>query len=145
MTTDKSPAAADREKILEEHRRIAELASSIADARDLDEMATGLQRLQSLLEPHFQREEELDGLHDSIRERAPHYVAAVKRLGEEHGALLAELRDLRARVGQCAAGRIDAFGEIQQGFRTLVRDLREHEARENEVFLDTWNDLGTGD
>jgi Hemerythrin HHE cation binding domain len=147
MTIEKSPSSSSsndtREQILAEHRQIRDLVKKIEDTPDLAELHSGLQQLQPLFEQHFAREEALDGLHSGMRDRAPQQSAAIDALKEDHRQLLAEVAALRARVKACLDGPIQ---EIETSCTSFISRLKEHEARENEVFLDAiWTDLGTGD
>jgi multidrug resistance efflux pump len=141
MTSDQT-ARDTRAQIREEHRQIKELTHRIEHTPDLAELGSGLEELAPLFERHFAREESLDGLHSNIRDRAPQHAAAIDRLKEEHGELLSDVSTLRAQVAACLQGR----NQIEASCSELVRKIKEHEARENEVFLDAiCTDLGTGD
>lgn len=149
MTIDKTPRSPGdrrpsdtRAQILEEHRQIKELIHRIEHTPDLSELGSGLEQLKPLFERHFAREESLDGLHSNIRDRAPEHAGTIERLKQEHGELLADVSALHRQVAACLEGRM----RIETSCSELLRKIREHEARENEVFLDAiCIDLGQGD
>lgn len=149
MTIDKTPRSPGdphprdtRAQIQEEHRQIRELIHRIEHTPDLSDLASGLEQLQPLFERHFAREESLDGLHHNIRDRAPQHARIIDQLKEEHGELLAGVSSLRSQVAACLEGR----SQIEAACSELLRKIKEHEARENEVFLDAiCTDLGQGD
>lgn len=143
MSSEQKPTASTRDQILTEHCQIAALAGGLVEKRDLEQIAGGLNQLLPLLERHFAREEAQEGLHGGLRTQAPQVAAAIEHLQHDHRRLLTDAGELRSRVRGCLDGPVR---EIHDRCLRLLRDLQQHEARENELFLDTvWTDLGTGD
>jgi hemerythrin len=134
-----------RKQILAEHQEIMELTSRMENTTDQAELLDSLQRLRPLFERHFAREEGLEGLHGDIQEHAPQEAAAIDQLKDDHRQLLADVSALEAQVKACQEGPIKEK-EIRTSCNRFLRMLKEHEARENDVFLDAiWTDLGQGD
>lgn len=134
-----------REQIQVEHQEIMELATGMENTTDQAELLDRLRQLRPLFERHFAREEGLEGLHGSIQEYAPQEASAIQQLKEDHRRLLADVSALEARVKACQEGPIKDK-EIRTSCNRFLRMLKDHEARENDVFLDAiWTDLGQGD
>jgi hypothetical protein len=131
------------EQIVAEHRRIRDLTRQMDDAGDLRELLTRLAELRSALVGHFLSEEAAEGLYDMIRSMAPRLLGRMAQLEKEHPTFLADIDALAAGARACLAGPVaEVLGEAQ----ALSRRLRNHEAAEDEVMLDTlYNDLGQGD
>src|SRR5574341_1183181 len=130
------------EQIVAEHRRIRDLTHQLDDTSGLRELLTGLAELRAALVAHFLREEEAEGLFDMIRSMAPRLLERMTQLEHEHQSILEDIDALGARARACLAGPVaEVLGEA----RAVTRRLRNHEAAEDEVLLDTvYNDLGQG-
>ena len=132
--------------ILEEHRRLhgyleeVEAALSATQPKEAvtSSLASALGQLGPFVQAHFAREEE-ERLFDRIQERWPHAAGACERLRGEHRVLLARLERLRA---EAEAGSIDerALSTLVDGARSLLKDLRRHEALENELLTASLDD-----
>ncbi len=130
-------------RILAEHRRIRDLTRQVENASELRELLARLAELRSLLVAHFVAEEAEGGLYDGIRSLAPRQMGRVDQLEREHQVFLADIDRLAARAKTCLAG---PMAEVLGEGRALARGLRDHEAAEDDILLDTlYTDLGQGD
>ena len=84
-----------RQRIAEEHHALGELLDRLEVTADPNLLAVQLAELERLLIAHFAREEGEDGLHDMVGDAAPHLLAGVQRLFDEH-------RRISARLAACA-------------------------------------------
>lgn len=129
------------EHLVAEHRRLNSLlrqtrasivgsGSPDQDARGA-EVAEALRRLQAELVHHFQ-EEEGGGCLDEAISRCPRLSADVRRIEAEHQELLAKVASL---VAQAADGEFSVQDRIllEAAFDDFCRQIRAHEAAENEV------------
>lgn len=141
-TTDRD----SRESIREEHAAIRNTLATIEKtvneypgpgaARSwLEEVQTGLDRLQGMLLHHFKYEER-SGMFDEIRETWPAAANQCRTLLGDHDRLLRRLeeirRDLAAR--RETGGSAGGLGELVTAW---IRDLADHEGRENELLFDS--------
>ncbi len=131
------------EQILAEHRRIRDFTHQLENVGELRELLTRLAELRVALVAHFLGEEAAEGLYDMIRSMSPRLLGRVAQLEKEHQTFLADIDALAARARACLAGPVAELLGHAQG---LARRLRNHEAAEDEVMLDTlYTDLGQGD
>lgn len=142
MKRKPNPAAAARKRLLEDHLEISRLSGEVSKTTDAKAMLAHLAKLKPLLERHFREEEaEFDGLHAGVRKRTPEQTLALKSLELDHTKLLEMVGKLRALATKPAAGKT-----LCKHGSELHEFLCTHEARENEVFLDSiWNEIGEGD
>ena len=131
---------------LEEHRRLhaylekveAALSATGPPETAVLTLASTLGQLAPSLQAHFAREEE-EGLFDRIQVTWPHAAQACERLRGEHGVLLARLERLRA-AGEAGSATEGALSTLVDGVRSLLEDLRRHEALENELMTSSMDD-----
>jgi hypothetical protein len=83
---------------------------------------------------HF-RFEEQGGYMDAVRKREPRLERAIQQLEAEHHELLRSLETLIGEAG--AAARLD--DSLGEKVRAWLSQVRHHEARENDLVLDTFN------
>ena len=137
------PVTRAEELLLAEHRRIRDFTRQIDDTRDLQELLRRLQEFRWLLTAHFRAEEATDGFYDTIRRTSPRQLALVDELEKEHRAFLAEMDRVAERARACLAGPVAA---VLAEARAFAHRMNEHEAREDQVLLDTmYTDLGHGE
>jgi hypothetical protein len=134
MTSKRNPPVEDREQTLEEHRQIAEITGSIPEILDRVELSALLGRLELLLERHFQREEQQEGLHEDIKTRSPRFAASLHELAKQHRGLMRTVGELRAQAQECPD---ELLTGVQSDCQEFMERLREHEAWENALFLDS--------
>ena len=89
------PDARSFDEVLDEHAELREAGAQIAGAADLATLGERLDRLLSLLETHYAREEAPDGVLAWIGARSEAQAALLQ---SEHGDILSTLRDLVRRV-----------------------------------------------
>ena len=132
-----------RKQILDDHREIGELLSTLANVTAATETTKCLNRLLPLLQRHFKEEEdEIDGLHAVIQTQAPHRMAALLELKQEHTELLEQVKHFLS-VAEQTEGHNPKLRDL--GLK-LKSQLTAHEAKETEIFVDSiWTDLGAGD
>jgi hemerythrin-like domain-containing protein len=83
---------------------------------------------------HF-RIEEQDGYLNAVRKREPRLERAIQQLAEEHGQLA---RSLAAVIAE-ARGATDVSDKLREKVRDWIECVRRHEARENDVVQDAFN------
>ncbi|HLE83876.1 MAG TPA: hemerythrin domain-containing protein [Thermoanaerobaculia bacterium] len=129
--------------IEDEHRILRALLGRLEETTGLEELVPGLAELRSLLAVHFAREEAPDGLHRVVDASAPHLVATVVHLIEEHGECLTALDVLIEAGRRCLEGPV---AEVRSGVSELCRRLHEHEAAETELLAGAvYEEVGGGD
>jgi|GEM_PF-2277543 len=137
------PVTGAEEELLAEHRRIRDLTRQIETVSDLRELLRLLQDFRALLVPHFLAEEGTDGFYEIIRRMSPRQLALADALEREHFAFLVEIDRVAERARACLAGPVAA---VLAEARMLAHRVTEHEAREDNLLLDTmYVDLGHGD
>ncbi len=131
-----------RLEIEQEHHEIRAVLRRLEAASGPATIASRLGQLAGLLESHFALEESSDGLHSSIGKAALHLLPKVEGLFSEHRQISSTIDRLRR---QCTDHERMAE-EIREGARALVRQLRDHEAEENAVLMQSVLDVhGAGD
>lgn len=139
----KPPVTGAEEGLLAEHRRIRSLTREIETVCDLRDLLRLLQEFRALLVPHFLDEERSDGFYETIRRMSPRQLALTDELEREHLAFLVEIDRAAERARACLAGPVAA---VLAEVRMLAHRVTEHEAREDNLLLDTmYIDLGHGD
>jgi len=130
---DQPPSGPDEElRLAEEHREVKGILRALGGCTGMSEAVGLLDELGALLEHHFKAEEGPGGLEDLIGPSAPHVTDRLQTLMDEHPAILAMARDLRARLNACS-----------QDVGALIRKLSEHESRECALLSDAFYiDLG---
>lgn len=129
-----------RKQIAEEHRLLGELVERTEATTDPHALLPVLEELQRLLQEHFRREEDADGLHDMVGEAAPHKLTAVQRLFDEHRDLAAHLDAAIRHTREVIDGPV---AQVRSEVGELAEKLRAHEAAENELVAGAlYEDLG---
>ena len=129
--TTASRSVSARERIALEHRRLSAQLDLIEQTADPARLPADLERLRVLLAEHFAGEEAADGLHEALGGATPHLLPAVQHLFDEHREFLADLHSLTSRARWLAAGPL---AELRAGVAGLAARLRDHEAREDDLF-----------
>ncbi len=136
----KSAAQGSRDTIAHEHVALRDTLGRMEQTSDLRLLLPMLQEIRTRLGVHFTREEAPSGFHDIIGETAPHLLAYLQRLLDEHRDLLAELDRLSARAKACADGPLAA---VLADVAAFSQRLQIHEARETSLLGDAmYTDLG---
>jgi len=129
-------------EIAREHEAINTTLQKLDDTTDPQALRPLLEELGALLEGHFKREEAKDGLHASISRTAVNLLPDLKGLFKEHREMsrtLDRLLEKSDRLSRLAS-------ELEDGTRELIQKLRDHEAHENQLFVDALYDVhGAGD
>jgi pyruvate,orthophosphate dikinase len=117
-------------EVLDEHAELEDLLAQLEAAADLGVLSGLLERLSSLLETHFAREEAAGSLLQLIEGGAPGSSRDAAELSEEHRQLLSAVRELirELRAGGSRPGRA-----IEQTVAQVLTRLRQHQARETEL------------
>lgn len=140
VTTDDN--ARTFEDIAAEHRALDKALEVLAGTDDPGELLPRLAKLRGLLEQHYAGEEAADGLPRLIGSNAPHLVASLQRIFDEHRQFLFDLEQLSAEARAC----VDRNAELHRGIAGFVDRLHDHERRETSLVSDAVNtDLGHGD
>jgi hypothetical protein len=106
-----------------------------------------LTKLRDQLAMHFSLEEAFGYFEDAVSV-APHLSKRAENLRAQHFEMYSDLCRLVDRAEQYLYHETvdDARVGLAAGYRELMNRFQEHEARENELILEAWNDeLGTGD
>jgi hemerythrin len=118
-----------------------EATARAAEGGTLAEARAWLVAVRAHLADHFRFEEE-DGYLDAARKREPRLERAVEQFAEEHRGLMRGLDALLV----AAAGATVLKDGLREGIRQWVKEVRQHEARENDLVQDAFEqDLGTKD
>lgn len=104
------------------------------DFGGVPELSARLLATQRHVSEHF-RFEEQNGYMGAVRKREPRLEHTIQQLEEEHRQLLRSLETLLGVV-QAATSLDNVFREK---VRAWVERVRHHEARENEVIQDAYN------
>ncbi|MEE8526233.1 MAG: hemerythrin domain-containing protein [Thermoanaerobaculia bacterium] len=127
------------EDIAAEHRALVEALEALEGTHDPGELRLRLAALRGLLEQHYAGEEAADGLPGVIDANAPHLVASMQRIFDEHRQFLLDLEQLGAEARAC----VDRNAGLHRGITGLVDRLRDHERRETSLVSDAVNtDIG---
>ncbi|MDH3210979.1 MAG: PEP-utilizing enzyme [Myxococcales bacterium] len=121
------------EAILEQHAELRDVRVQIREAADLGSLRTLLDRLVTLLESHFDREEQAGGAIDRIGRTSARHLDGAAQLIDEHRELLSALRDLRQRL---RADPKQPLAAVEGELRAILDRLEEHDLRENEMLVD---------
>ena len=146
MTTTVEPAtesaASSLDEIAEEHHALGEALKRLERADDPAEILPQLDELRGLLERHFAGEEASDGLPETVSTNAPHLLASLEGIFDEHREFLKDL-DVLAAESRACIGRI---AELRSSVAEFVERMREHEIRETQLIGDAvYNDMGPAD
>jgi len=124
--------------LLSEHRRLHHLLRDARRALAADgvrmsptECAKVLCRVRDELRSHFAEEEEGGCLAEAVS-RCPALSTEARTIEAQHPALLLRLERLLARVAECDSSA-QCRVETLLAFDDLLRELRAHEAAENNV------------
>ena len=145
MTTPETAtesAASSLDEIAEEHRALGEALRGLEAAGDPAVILPRLEELRGLLERHFAGEEASDGLPETVSANAPHLLAALEGIFDEHREFLKDLDVLAAETRACIA----RSAELKSSVVEFVGRMRDHEVRETQLIGDAvYDDIGHGD
>jgi len=96
-----------------------------------------LEELEHFLANHFKREEDGGFLDDAVS-AAPRFGLDAKTLLGEHGTLLTRVKEL-TNVARSKGNCREEWPSIAAATRTLIRQLKAHEERENELLRRAFN------
>jgi hypothetical protein len=126
--------------IAEDHHALKATLGTLQATTDLKPLISLLEDLRGHLEGHFAREEAPSGFHELIGDSAPHLLAYLQRLFEEHREFLEDLEKLTEKTRQCFEGPVH---EILCEVSGLAHRLQIHESRESALLGDAmYTDLG---
>lgn len=98
-----------------------------------------LNTLEEALTAHFRREEE-GGFLEDAEVALPRMSGAVSELLKEHGEMLVEVRELAAQTKHMRWGTYHSWRAFLENVRAFVKKLQAHEARENVLLAEAFND-----
>jgi iron-sulfur cluster repair protein YtfE (RIC family) len=125
---------------LHEDLQALEDAARASGGQPPTELARRLIALRERLATHIVFEEQ-GGYMKAVRESEPRLEPIVQKLEDDHKRVMQSLCDLIGKAERAAAD-----GKLSESVIAWIGDLREHEARENEVFEEAFNsDLGAED
>lgn len=134
--------ASSLDEIAEEHRALGVALKSLEAAADPAAILPQLEELRGLLERHFAGEEASDGLPKAVGTNAPHLLAALEGIFDEHREFLKDLDVLTAETRACIA----RGAELKSSVVEFVDRMREHEVRETQLIGDAvYTDVGSGE
>lgn len=112
-----------------------------AAAHDRVALAEDVRTLMGNLRAHFSEEEQSE-LYNGFSEEFPRYAETLDRLQKEHDEVMGELE---AVLGQLKGNSVEARA-ISERFAKTIAALENHEAKENEILQQAYNeDLGGPD
>jgi hypothetical protein len=130
----------ERSGIAEDHQALKTTLNTLENTSDLKALIALLEDLRAHLEGHFSREEAPDGFHELIGDSAPHLLAYLQRLFEEHREILDDLEKLITKSRECFEGPVH---EVLCEVSALSHRLQIHESRESALLGDAmYTDLG---
>jgi hemerythrin-like domain-containing protein len=135
MNTNELAEALERAHaaLLEDLFKLEEVALS-ASGDGLVVLRARLDATNTHILQHFAFEEE-NGYLDAVRKREPRLERAIQQLAEEHRQLR---QSIEALVGEArAATSLDPV--LREGVRRWIKNIRQHEARENDLVLGAFN------
>jgi hypothetical protein len=135
-----SVARGSKDQIAHEHSALKESLGRMEKTCDLKVLVPMLQEFRTRLEVHFTREEAPSGFHEIIGETAPHLLAYLQRLFDEHRDLLVEVDRVSEKARVCLEGPL---AEVMREVAALSQRIQVHEARETSLLGDAmYTDLG---
>lgn len=131
-----------------EHNYIARLLRSLEhdldaigvhghNAKVVQSVIEQLEELDHCLVEHFKREE-AGGFLDDAASTAPRFAHEANALLEEHNTLLEHIKDLLKMAHAEVDGR-NNWPSFAAASRNLIRQLKSHEERENELLRRSFN------
>ncbi len=134
--------ASSLDEIAEEHRDLGVALQGLEAAADPAAILPQLEDLRSLLERHFAGEEASDGLPETVGNNAPHLLAALEGIFDEHREFIKDLDVLSAETRACIA----RVAELKSSVVEFVDRMREHEVRETQLIGDAvYTDVGSSE
>ncbi len=131
---------APRDQIAHEHSALKESLGRMEKTSDLRVLVPMLEEFRMRLEIHFTREEAPSGFHEIIGDTAPHLLANLQRLLDEHRELLAQVNRVSEKARACLDGPL---AEVMREVTALSQRVQVHEARETSLLGDAmYTDLG---
>lgn len=125
---------------IHDHHELNAVLRRMLTTRDLNLLIPLLKELRHLLEGHFAREEESDGLYQVVSDAAPQHLEQVRKLLAEHSGFLSTVKSLEEKAKACVDEPQD---EIFNDVLDLCQNLEMHEAMENDILTDAlYRDLG---
>jgi len=135
-----SSGQGSKDQIAHEHGVLKETLGRMEKTYDLKVLVPMLQEFRTRLEVHFTREEAPSGFHEIIGDTAPHLLAYLQRLFDEHRELLVEVDRLSEKARVCLEGPL---AEVMRDVAALSQRIQVHEARETSLLGDAmYTDLG---
>lgn len=126
-----------RELLEEVHDRFAACHRKSGAARTQC-LAKSVRQLQEYIEAHFAREEQGGWLEEAVV-RAPHLAHRLTLLEREHIPLRKQIAQL-AELVSCDDCTADRLAQFQREFDQFVVRLRQHEADEERVLAEGFNE-----
>jgi ElaB/YqjD/DUF883 family membrane-anchored ribosome-binding protein len=134
-------ALSQAHKALQDDLRKLEQAARMTSEKGWEGLCARLSLTHALVIDHFHLEEQ-GGYMDAVRKRQPRLERVVQELEEEHRQLAQSLEALLEETNK-ATGASDT---LREKVLAWVQRIREHEARENDLFQDAFNvDIGAED
>ncbi|UCC28985.1 MAG: hemerythrin domain-containing protein [Phycisphaerales bacterium] len=147
------------DKVVEEHRELRDMIEKFRgflgerqpDIGDEQlhgwaaSLARQLETLHDKLFLHFQEEEQV-GVLEELAEQFPRAISAIKRLEDEHGQILGEVRNTVTASKILAEGKPPSGPDLRDRAVSLLDQLAQHERVETDLMERLHcEDLGTGD
>ena len=127
-------------RIAGDHEVLKESLRRLEETTDLRQLVQMLDELRAHLEAHFVREEAPEGFHEMIGDSAPHLLAYLQRLFEEHQEFLQDIERLSEKARKVFEGPVN---EVLCEVGSLCRRLQLHESREAALLGEAmYTDLG---
>ena len=124
-----------------DHRSLRGRLDELSAAKAATALLSALRPLPKVLQEHFDREEQNEGLYEDLRMRRPSLAPKLDELSSEHGVMMAELEEVRRGIeSQLEKGE---HGEeiaepMLRDIARWVERLRRHEHDESRMIGDVY-------
>ena len=119
--------------VLDEHAEVRELIEAIQAATDRQLLSSLFERLRTLFETHFAREESADGMLESTAGVSREHGVEASALASEHRQMMERLRRLSERLQSDSSAPLSSF---ENEIADFLAQVRGHEAREADLLAD---------
>lgn len=122
------------EAVFDEHAELRDVLAQLEETADLGILRGVLQRLDTLLEKHFAREEAPEGVLRTLGRVSPRHANQATELIAEHPGILSTVREL---VERTEADSSRPAAPMKDEIAALRTRLQRHDARETDLLSDT--------
>jgi len=121
------------EAVFDEHAELRDVLVQMRETADLGVLTGQLERLHGLLESHFEREEQDQGMARMMAEASESHRRVAAELVVDHPAILSAVRDLVERV---RADESLSIAAVEREVGDILERLSIHDGLENDLIRD---------